>query len=374
MSLNLTKFWLGPLPKEEILAERKRTFWRHWLFHPIKRRLAKIYLNFLKSVFGLQVIAITGSVGKTTTKDMLFSVLSAWAPTVASTINITPTYNIPTTILRCNPKTKYLILEMGIEYKGDMDFYTWLAKPDIAVITAVDFSHTEFLGDLKTVSREKGKIAKFTKHLVIPEEAPNIEINTKGKVIKVPVTKHELPRNIAGTHFNLNASLAIAVAELLEVPSRYFSELSKFQVPKHRMELTQLPSGSYLIDDTYNASPLAVREALKTLAEFSEKYKRNPIFVFGQMNELGQYEKEAHSNIGLIVKDLKQKMLGFEFFCIGDATKYALESAGFGKFFDNQDDLFRVLKPLASVGGNIILIKGSRSWHLDKLVDKINEN
>ena len=374
MSLSLSKFWLGPLPKEEILAERKRSFWRHWLFHPIKRRLAKLYLVILKKIFGLRVIAITGSVGKTTTKDMLFSVLSAEAPTVATKANITPTYNIPTTILRATPRTKYLILEMGIEYKGDMDFYTWLARPDITVLTAVDLSHTEFFGNLKTVSHEKGKIAKFAEYLVIPENAPNIEINTRGRVIKVPIKDHALPTKLIGSHFNLNASLAIAVAELLKVPRQYFSELSKFEHPRHRMELVELASGGYIIDDTYNASPLAVRGALMALFETAKKFKKNPVFVFGQMNELGQYEKQAHSDIGLLVRDLKQKMTELEFFCIGSATKFALEPAKFGRYFENREDLLNALKPLVKSGENIILIKGSRSWHLDQLVDELKKN
>lgn len=374
MSSKLLELWLGPLPKEEILSERKRSFWRHWLFHPIKRRLAKLYLLVLKNVFNLQVIAITGSVGKTTTKDMLQSILSAEAPTVATTGNITPTYNIPTTILRCSPRIKYLILEMGIEYVGDMDFYTWLARPDIAVITAVDLSHTEFLGDLKIVAHEKGKIAKFAKYLVIPENAANIEINTKGKVVKVSVEAHVLPEKLLGSHFNLNASLAIAVAKLLKVPPETFSVLSKFNPPRRRMELIRFSSGSYIIDDTYNASPLAVREALKTLSETAKRLKKNPIFVFGQMNELGQYEKQAHEKIGLLVKDLKQKFGGLEFFCLGPATKSAIESAGFGRYFENQNDMFNGLKPLTVSADNLILIKGSRSWHLDELVDKLLKN
>lgn len=373
MSLNLEKLWLGPLPKEEILSERSRSFWHHWLFHPIKRRLAKYYLYILQNIFGLQVVAITGSVGKTTTKDMLYAILSARARTIATTANITPTYNIPTTILRCSPKTRYLVLEMGIEYRGDMDFYIWIAHPDIAVITAVDLTHTEFLGDLKTVSSEKGKIAKFAKYLVIPESAENIEINTKGKVVKVPVKKYELPEKLLGSHFNINASLAVAIAELLKIPSETFSELSKFSPPRRRMELVRLSSGSYIIDDTYNANPLAVREALKTLSETADRLKKNPVFVFGQMNELGQYEKEAHSKIGTLARDMKRETNNFEFLCFGPLTKHAIESAGFGKYFESREDLFNALKLFASNSENIILIKGSRSWRLDELVDRLNK-
>lgn len=371
MSLKLARLWLGPLPKEEIFPEKKPNFFVHWLAHPLKRRLAKYYLKILQKIFGLNVIAITGSVGKTTTKDMLYAILSSAAPTVATTANITPTYNIPTTILRCSPRTRYLILEMGIEYKGDMDFYNWLAHPDIAVITAVNLSHTSFLDNLETVAKEKGKIARFAKYLVIPESGENIDINTSGQVVRVPVKAYTLPGSLVGSHFNLNASLAVAVAEILEIPSARSSHLADFKTPKHRMELIELKSGSFLIDDTYNASPLAVKEALKALFETAEKLKKNPVIVFGQMNELGDYEKSAHEEIGTLLRRYKSKAENLELFATGPATRDTVASAGFGRYFDNQDELLEAVKPFAQSVSQLILLKGSRSWHLDELVEKL---
>ncbi len=105
-----------------------------WFIHPIKRKIAKYYLAFLKRFFGIKIIGITGSVGKTTTKEMVASTLKLQGPTVCSYANIDQIYNLPTTILRARPWTKYLVLEMGVEYPGEMDFYLWLAKPDIGVI------------------------------------------------------------------------------------------------------------------------------------------------------------------------------------------------------------------------------------------------
>src|SRR3989344_8407168 len=166
MLLSLFRLWLGPLPKKEIFPEKKPNFLIHWFAHPIKRRLAKYYLLILQKIFGLTVIGITGSAGKTTTKDMLYSILKSAANTAATTANITPTYNIPTTILRCTPATKYLILEMGIEYMGDMDFYTWLARPDIAIITSIGPTHLEHFKNTDTVASEKNKIGKYAKHLI----------------------------------------------------------------------------------------------------------------------------------------------------------------------------------------------------------------
>lgn len=367
MLLNLIRLWLGPLPKEEIFPSPKPNPINHWFFHPIKRRLARYYLWLLQNLFGLKVIAITGSVGKTTTKDMLASILASQGPTVATTANITPTYNIPTTILHCTPFTKYLILEMGIEYIGDMHFYTWLARPDIAIITAVNLTHTLHFGDLKTVAYEKGLIGKSAKYLLIPDSDPNIEINTSGQVIKVKTEDFKLPDNLIGDHFKLNASLAIAAAKILGIPTTHNSQLETFNPPPHRMNLIKLKNGSYLIDDTYNANPLATKEALKALVETANKLKKTPVFVFGQMNELGKYEEFAHTEIGLEIRKLGIRNL----FCLGPATIHTIKSAGHGKYFDDQKGLYEGLKYIIRDTKYVILIKASRGWHLEDLVKKL---
>lgn len=125
-----------------LLTKIKKT-----IYHPIKNLIANNYLFFLRKFTNIKVIAITGSAGKTTTKEMVTSILKQVAPTVWTKDNIDPVYNIPATILRCTPWTKYLILEMSVEYPGEMDFYLWLAKPDIGVITNIFPTHTEFFGD-----------------------------------------------------------------------------------------------------------------------------------------------------------------------------------------------------------------------------------
>ena len=335
MILSLLRLWLGPLPKQEIFPDRKYNPLVHWLIHPIKRRLAKYYLLILQKFFGLTVIGITGSVGKTTTKRMLHATLPN---SVATEDNTTPTYNIPTTILRTPPWTKYLILEMGVEYIGDMDFYIWLARPDIAVIAPINITHTLYLKDLKAVTSEKYKIAKYAKHLITYKDVKE-----------------------AG--FNINAALVKKVTHLLNVPF----DLTSFTPPPHRMNFINLNNGSILIDDTYNASPLATKEALKKLVELSKKNNKTPVFVFAQMNELGQYEKPSHQEIGLEIRKLGIRNL----FCLGPATKYTIQSAGFGKYYEVQEDLFKAVSPLIRNSQFAILVKGSRSWHLENLVEKI---
>lgn len=338
MPISLIRLWLGPLPIEEIFPKKKPNLFLHWFIHPTKRRLAKYYLLILQKFFGLTVIGITGSVGKTTTKKMLETILPN---SVATADNITSTYNIPTTILKTSPSTKFLILEMSIEYIGDMDFYLWLARPDIAIITPMSLTHTQYLHDLKTITSEKLKISKYAKHIISYKD-----VKAEG--------------------FEINKALVTTVTQLLKLPA----DLSSFAPPPHRMNFITLKNGGILIDDTYNANPLATKVALKTLVSMAKKYKKIPVFVFAQMNELGQYEQLAHEEIGALVAKLNIKHL----FCTGPATKFTIKSAGFGKYFENQEDLYSAISRMIHNSLFIILVKGSRSWHLENLVSRLTEN
>ena len=103
---------------------------------------------------------MTGSVGKTTTKEMLVSILKQVGYTVASYKNIDPVYNIPMTILKCRPGTRYLVLELGVEYPGEMEFYCWLVKPNIGIITNIYPTHIQFFGSIKGVANEKENLIR----------------------------------------------------------------------------------------------------------------------------------------------------------------------------------------------------------------------
>src|SRR3989344_6054436 len=166
---NILQVWVGkdlPLIHVKLDKGLKKLFY-DLVIHPVKRRIAKLYVLTLQKFFGLIVIGITGSAGKTTTKEMIVGVLRKVDQTVWSKENIDPIFNIPTTILRCTPKTKYLILEMGVEYPYEMDFYLWIVKPTIGVITNIFPTHTLYFGDEKGVLKEKSKLVKNTKVAVL---------------------------------------------------------------------------------------------------------------------------------------------------------------------------------------------------------------
>src|SRR3989304_10463920 len=132
----IIRWWVTPkLPLQDVFE--KHNFISQWLMHPIKRRLARYYLKLIQKYTDITVIGVTGSAGKSTTVQMITSILKHRGKTHATPPSIDPVYNIPNTILKCVPGTKYLILEMSVEYPGEMDYYLWLAKPDIGVITKI---------------------------------------------------------------------------------------------------------------------------------------------------------------------------------------------------------------------------------------------
>ena len=395
MPLSLLRLWTGPLPHQELFPDRKINPLLHWLIHPVKRRLAKYYLLILQKVFGLKVIAVTGSAGKTTLKNMLTSILKIEGPTVATRDNITPTYNIPSTIFRCPPGTRYLILEMGIEYPGDMDFYTWLAQPDLGLILNVNRTHTQYLESISEVSAEKSKLLSIlppTGFAIVNADDPNIKIETSAPVSKfgtstdcyVQIKSSSLTPDfttqveflinhksyvinlpLLGRHFSIKAAAAASAATLLDVRlQNIIYGLEHTPSPPHRMQVIRLPQGPILIDDSYNANPLAVLASLDTLAELARITGLIPVLIFGQMNELGQYEKSAHEEIGLKIKNLKFKIL----FCTGPATKHTIASAGFGQYFESVDELTKAVS-LALSTSHLALIKASRSFHFETVVD-----
>jgi UDP-N-acetylmuramyl pentapeptide synthase len=223
----IIRLWTGPLPIQELFPlNRQVNPLLHWFIHPIKRRIAKYYLLILQKFFGIKVIAITGSTGKTTTTNLLYSVLSKAGSTIKTADSITTTYNLPTTILKCTPATRYLILEMGVEYPGDMDFYCWLAKPDIATVLNITAVHSSFLGTLDQIKAEKYKLQKYSKIFIPPEKFSRItsSVITNDFKTQIKIDYHNSQFSISipilGTHFSQNVAAVTNICECLLIPQQ----------------------------------------------------------------------------------------------------------------------------------------------------------
>jgi len=335
---------------------------KKWIIHPIKRRIAKYYLLILRKFTEIKVIGITGSAGKTTTKEMLASILKLDGKTVYTVANIDPVYNIPTTILRCNPRTKYLVLEMGVEYPGEMDFYLWLAKPDIGVITNIFPTHTEFLKDIEGVLEEKSKLVK------------SLSKNNFAVLNKTDSRLKSLENKIEAKVIWFNGENSDAARKVAEIfgasPENIEKGLKNYDRPRHRYEIIKHESGAVIFDDSYNSNPEAL---LTTLKKFNELAGKNTkIAVLGDMLELGSLEEKEHRRVGKeIAKSNFNVVMG-----VGNAIRFLLDEIKEGSkstkiyYFDKAEEVLSKLEPILEKG-SYVLIKGSRSIGLDKVVDSL---
>ena len=407
------QWWLSPkLPPVHIWVNEEsrpsnplkfiRLYFRKWLVHPVKRRIVKYYLLYLQTFKGTKVIAITGSAGKTTTKEMLASILSQKGETVYSFANIDPVYNIPTTILKCTQNTKYLILELGVEYPGEMEFYLWLAKPDVGVITNVYQTHTVFFGDIKGVAKEKGTLVKkldkkatavlnydnihtlkiggnlncnvvwFGKNNYAPglgstyasSSDPKITSDLKNKfTLHLGKDKVSIALPIVGSQFEANALAAAATAQACGATLEEIkSGLEAFKSADHRMTPIKHKSGALILDDAYNSNPTAAKEALKTLKEVAGK--RTVYAVLGDMRELGETEVARHKELGRLASETGVKHL----IGVGPLSEYTVESfKGASNWVSKPEEALTLLKPLLKKNC-VVLIKGSRGIGLERLV------
>lgn len=402
------QWWVTPkLPVEHIYVKREnrpqnifllsRMYWRKWIVHPLKRRLAKYYLVILQKFFGLVVVGITGSAGKTTTKEMTASILQLAGKTVWSFSNIDPVYNIPTTILKCSTKTRYLVLEMGVEYPGEMDFYLWLAKPHIGVITNIYQTHTLFFQDIEGVTKEKTKLVKTLaregfaiinkdntylanlgnkiKATILTfgnngqAQASNIKISPQGTSfdLKLRNDKENLTIPHIGSQFVENALAGALVGSSCNIDLQKIKKgLQATPKAEHRMEKLTLPSGSIILDDSYNSNPAAAQRALDTLKAFSGK--KPMIAILGDMLELGEKENELHKELGRYAARLSLSLV----IGVGNLAKNIVGEMpkGKGLWAENIDQALGFLEPHL-LKNTVILVKGSRSVGLDKLVEKL---
>lgn len=363
----------------------------------IASNLAKLYP---KETF----IGITGSVGKTATKEACLAVLSQKYVTIASKDNIDPIFNIPMTLLRLRPKIKKVILEMGVEYPGEMAFYLSLVRPATGIITRISFAHSEFLGGPEEVLQEKGSLIRqlpkegfailnwddlYCRRLIKETAAQVLLYGTDPKKCDIFATNVRIEN--ACTRFELNFGVE-RVEVVFKLLGKHFiypalaaaalgisCGLSLINIKKglevvtpipHRLRIFEGLGGWYVLDDTYNSSPAAVEEALNVLNELPA---RRRIAVLGEMKELGLYSERLHRQIAQkIYKDkIDLVILG------GGDTKYIADELlklGFvpEKLESNLSNPQIVAKIIRSANrGDIVLVKGSRLLKLDEVVQRI---
>ena len=350
----------------------------------------------------IPVVAITGSNGKTTVKEMVSSILSELSDVHATSGNLNNDIGVPLTIFGLNKKHKYAVIEMGANHSGEIEWLSTIARPNVAVITQCAPAHLEGFGDIDGVAKAKAEIysglqasgtaiinaddayaefwskqCKLLNQLSFGIESTNADIRAKNiQVVKQSAStdfelictagaiKIRLP--LAGTHNVMNALAAAACCLSLDVSLQSIKNgLEKMSPVKGRLQTKQGKQGAHVIDDTYNANPTSLEAALKVLKSFEGmRY-----LVLGDMGELGDTEIELHRDAG---KAAKQS--GIEgLFTIGDLSINAMQAYGDGALhFESYEALDKALGELLSKD-TTILVKGSRAMQMERIVSSLTE-
>ena len=343
-------------------------------------KLAKEY----RKALGLKVIAITGSNGKTTTKDMIYSVLSRKYITKKTEGNYNNHIGLPFTILQLKEKDEIVVLEMGMSGFGEIDLLSSIAKPDIGVITNIGDSHLEFLKTRENVFKAKTELLNYVfsentyiigddqylKNVVGNKIGFNRENNfviedfiesNDGMSFKVENSEYTL--NLNGKHNALNAGMAIAIGKRFGLTSEEIKEgLKNLHLTPMRFQKIEKEDVIY-INDAYNASPISMEYSLNTFDKLYNNMKK--IVVLGDMLELGEKEIEFHREI--IEKALSIKC--DKIYLYGERMKKAydlLEKNDKIRCFNDKED---IVKLIASETEKVaVLLKGSRGMKLEEII------
>ncbi|QIG42318.1 UDP-N-acetylmuramoyl-tripeptide--D-alanyl-D-alanine ligase [Nocardioides anomalus] len=353
------------------------------------QRLAAHVVAHVRAAGGLTVFALTGSQGKTSTKDLLAAVLGQAGPTVATHGSFNNELGMPLTALRVEPATRYLVLEMGARGIGHLTELTDLVRPDVSLVLNVGTAHVGEFGSRDAIAQAKGELVEAldeTGTAVLnadDERVAAMASRTRGRVVTFGTAEDvdvrleglELDRlgrprftlggapvtlQLVGAHQALNAAAAAAAAQVVGVPladaARTLSAVTGLS--KWRMELHELPSGVVLLNDSYNANPESVRAALDALASLGGVRRR--IAVLGEMRELGADSEAAHRSVGEYAAERVDELL-----VVGRAAA-AVHAGGGGTLVDDNEAAVAWLRAHLR-GGDAVLVKASRGARLDEV-------
>ncbi|WP_317366785.1 UDP-N-acetylmuramoyl-tripeptide--D-alanyl-D-alanine ligase [uncultured Tyzzerella sp.] len=356
---------------------------------------------YYKSLFNIPVIALTGSAGKTTTKDMLASCLSVKYNTVKTQGNFNNEIGLPLTIFNIEEDTQVVVLEMGMNHFGEIRELSKIAKPDIALITNIGVSHIENLGSREGILRAKYEIFEYLKPngikilngdddmlYTLKEDSSRCYFysvdstldayatNIKEKGIEgISATinyfdkSFNLDLKIPGKHMISNALAVTLVCSILGLKENEIKEgLETFKPSKMRMDIIKVDKYT-VINDAYNANPTSMKATLDVLATT----KGRKVAILGDMFELGEYSNDMHYDVG---KYATEKGID-ELIFIGEHSYYMLQGANSNKnsksninYFKTQDDFIKDIYNVLNEG-DTILVKASRGMKLENTVDKI---
>lgn len=349
-----------------------------------------------KRLSNLTVIGITGSQGKTSTKDLLMHMLSVAGPTVAPIGSFNNDLGLPLTLLECDERTKFCILEMGARHKGDIARLCGIASPNIGVVLTVGTAHLGEFGSVEAIAETKseliqniapggvavlGSYDKYTPAMAALHSgrvinfgngcdvrATDIEIR-EGRPhfdLVTPAGRDAVGMRLVGEHQISNALAAAAVGTALELPIELIaSSLSTAEnASKWRMEIHDL-FGLLLINDSYNANPESMSAALRSLTLFAQERGGQSWAFLGKMHELGESSAAHHAAIGTLAHEI-----GIDHLVAIDATEYG-QSQGqmVVHHYASIEECLSMTDQFSA--GDVVLVKASRSEGFEVLAQKL---
>jgi UDP-N-acetylmuramoyl-tripeptide--D-alanyl-D-alanine ligase len=358
-----------------------------------------------RAEFGGPVVAITGSNGKTTTKEMCAAILSVAAPCHKNAGNLNNQFGLPLTLLRRSESDRSVVVELGMNHRGEIAQLVEIARPTVGIITNVGTAHIEHLGSRDEIALEKGDLVAG-----LPPDATAV-LNADDSLVARQAARAsarvllfgsgrdadvraESVKSVGGSGwtFDLVApsgraslgvaglgetawknALAAAAGALAAGASvdQVATGLARYEPVLGRLERVDLPGGAVLVDDTYNANPQSMEIALRLLAELSERGRS--FAVIGDMGELGDTAPAAHRDTGRLAADL-----GIDFlFALGERAADVAAGAGEGGMSPERVRIGRDFRDVAGqvnarlASGDCVLVKGSRAMKMERVVELI---
>lgn len=363
--------------------------------------------QYKRNMYNIPIIAVTGSVGKTSTKDIIANIISQKYKTLKTEANLNNNIGLPFTLLGLK-EHEAAVIEMGMNHFGEIKYLTQIAKPTISVITNIGTSHIGNLGSRENILKAKLEILEGMKNKILIINNDNdllnkyYEENKNNKEIKIKTYGIENESNImaedinikenyseflcktndeefnvtvpvGGKHFVYNALCAATIGKTLNISNEKIQDgIEKFELTKKRMDIETLENGAKIINDSYNASFESMSASLKYLSEFKQNRK---IAVLGDMFELGEFSKELHLKVGEEVANNKIDIL----ICSGENARYIVDGAKNSKmnekkifYFENKNDIIKFLKEKINIT-DIVLFKASNGMRFFDLVEELKK-
>lgn len=346
--------------------------------------------EFYRNLFDIKVVAITGSCGKTTTKDMIANVLSQSYNVVKTQGNFNNQIGLPLTIFEIEDDTQILVLEMGTNHFGEINSLSKVARPNVCVITNIGVSHIENFHSQEGILKAKCEIFdyacenflavlngddEYLKKIKLPnviyygfDVLNNIfAYDIKDESFFVNILQDRINLNCHGKFMIKNALAVIAIGKYFNMPDEKIKYgLENFKASHMRMEFLHSKNNLTIINDVYNASPDSMKSSIDVLSNIDSK---NKVCILGDMFELGDMAPKFHFEIGKYLSDKKIDLV----ICIGELAKNIFDGLNSNinkKYYKSKDEFFNDIKNILW-NDSCVLVKASRAMYFEDIIDKL---